>query len=389
MTANSRIPKSTADKTLDEWIGHAKQWRKLEDREDALQVLRNHGLRHDRDKTLRAFTELLSDKAPTVRSLAAVGLRKAGRPTDPKAAAKLVEIISQDLSGLKLPRKAGEVGGEFGGVMRAIGALEVIGETNHIPALKRVSENEKVDSIMRQSAAKAVVQIEKRASEEPTEPVQAPADNAANGTVAPGDKEAAVDRILVATVFGKPLYLKEQPVETDAKRKELPLAEFDEWLRTYQGVRVYGAVWREVLSKYSEREKITVTNEELGAIAASVERQMKSAPQPQIATSFTPEQRKGIAIFWQRGSLMDWKVCKSLYEKYGGRVGLGSLGAWTAFDGQNALLREHHEAGDIKFHDALMEQAFWEHTKIKNFADTYPTGEPLKRLLATPPYMWK
>ena len=85
---------------------------------------------------------------------------------------------------------------------------------------------------------------------------------------------------------------------------------------------------------------------------------------------------------------MDWKVCKSLYEKYGGRVGIGSLGAWTAFDGQNALLREHYKAGDIKFHDAEMEKAFWEHTTIKNFADAYPTGERLKRLLATPPYMW-
>ena len=115
--------------------------------------LRNFGLRRDRDKTLRAFTELLSDKAPTVRSLAAAGLRKAGKPTDPKAAAGLVEIISQDLSGLKFPKKAGEVGAEFGAVMRAIGALEVIGEIDHVPALKRVSENEKVDSIIRQAAA--------------------------------------------------------------------------------------------------------------------------------------------------------------------------------------------------------------------------------------------
>ena len=92
-------------------------------------------------------------------------------------------------------------------------------------------------------------------------------------------------------------------------------------------------------------------------------------------------------VAWSRASLMDWKVCKSLYEKYGGRVGIGSLGAWTAFDGQNALLREHHKAGDIKFHHAEMEKAFWQHTKIKNFADAYPSGERLKLLLATPPYL--
>jgi len=34
-----------------------------------------------------------------------------------------------------------------------------------------------------------------------------------------------------------------------------------------------------------------------------------------------------------------------------------------------------------------MEEAFWQHTKIKNFADAYPNGERLKLLLATPPYL--
>jgi hypothetical protein len=84
---------------------------------------------------------------------------------------------------------------------------------------------------------------------------------------------------------------------------------------------------------------------------------------------------------------MDWKVCKSLYEKYGGRVGMGSLGAWIAFDAQNALLREHHKAGDITFHHAEVEKAFWERATAKTFADTYPKGERLKRLLATPPHL--
>ena len=188
ITATSAVPRVTkaegnqrqdaefhGGKTFDEWIGQAKQGRRLEDREDALQVLRNHGLRRDRDKTPRAFTELLSDKAPTVRSLAAAGLHKVGKPTVPKAAAKLVEIVSQDLSGLKLLRKAREVGGEFGGVMRAIGALEVIGETDHIPALKRVSENERVDSTIRQAAAKAVGQIERRSVASPPDRKQAEA----------------------------------------------------------------------------------------------------------------------------------------------------------------------------------------------------------------------
>lgn len=45
---------------------------------------------------------------------------------------------------------------------------------------------------------------------------------------------------------------------------------------------------------------------------------------------------------------------------------MGSLGAWIAFDAQNALLQEHYYAGDIKFHHDEMETAFWEQTRKKN-----------------------
>lgn len=194
---------------------------------------------------------------------------------------------------------------------------------------------------------------------------------------------------LIATMFGEPLYLEQvTPANDEIKRKELPRSEFDKWLRKYQGRRTYENVWGAVRRRYVKREKLTVSEEELAAIAKSVERRLKSAPElPEGTTTFTPAERKRMMVVWACASLMDWKVCKSLYEKYGGRVGIGSLGAWTAFDGQNALLREHHKAGDITFHSAEMEDAFWQHTKIENFADAYPKGERLKRFLATPPHL--
>ena len=151
--------------TLDEWIMEAKQGRNLEDRHQALQILRNHGLRRDRDKALRALTDLLSDSAPTVQSLAAAGLRKAGQPTDPNAAAKLVAIVSKDLSDLKFPQgRNGEVGAKFGLVMRAFGALEVIGDGTHLPTLVQVSENKGLDPTIRQAAGRAVRVIERRSN---------------------------------------------------------------------------------------------------------------------------------------------------------------------------------------------------------------------------------
>jgi len=203
------------------------------------------------------------------------------------------------------------------------------------------------------------------------------------------DENGGNNRTLIVTVFGEPLYLEQVTgASVEVKRKELARGEFEAWLRKYRGRRAYEQVWRGVLQRYVQREKITVTKDELAGIADAIDRRLsKVEAKPTIEQTFTPEQRKAVMVAWGRASLMDWQVCRSLYEKHGGRVGIGSLGAWTAFDGQNALIREHHKAGDIKFHHAEIEEAFWQHTKIENFADAYPKGERLKRLLETPPYL--
>lgn len=214
------------------------------------------------------------------------------------------------------------------------------------------------------------------------------ADNGDTQTEDQRSRKAGNESTLIATVFGESLNLGQvTPTEAEIKQTERPRDEFDTWLRQYRGRRTYEHLWGAVLRRYVEREQLTVSEEELAAITKSVERQLGSAPEAPDGTTLTPAERKGVMVAWTRASLMDWKVCKSLYERFGGRVGIGSLGAWIAIDGQNALLREHFKSGDIKFHNGEIEDAFWEHTKVKNFADAYPKGEELKRLLATPPYL--
>lgn len=196
-------------------------------------------------------------------------------------------------------------------------------------------------------------------------------------------------KTLIATVFGEALYLKQMtPAEAEVKRKALPPGDYETWLRGYRVARTYDNIWAAVNKKYIEREKLDVSKEELDAIVKSVERQMKSEPEQPEGSSPTPAETKGISVAFRRASLMDWKVCKSLYEAYGGRVGMGSLGAWVALDGQNALLKEHLKAGDIKFHHAETEDAFWKYAQREHFADTYPKGERLQQLFAAPSYLW-
>jgi hypothetical protein len=98
------------------------------------------------------------------------------------------------------------------------------------------------------------------------------------------------------------------------------------------------------------------------------------------------DNRRAGLLFMMRGSLMDWLVCKSLYEKYGGRVGMGSLGLWIAVDGRNELMREYLKKGSIVISDAALEKAFWKAANKPNFADAYPKGDQLKHLMSNPPF---
>ncbi len=196
-------------------------------------------------------------------------------------------------------------------------------------------------------------------------------------------------RTLVATVFGESLYLEQfTPAEAEVKRKELSPADFDKWLIQYRAARLYEFVWAAVKTRYIEREKIGVSHEEVAALKESVERQLISERGLPDESPFPPLEHKGIAVAWAHAGLIDWKVCKSLYEKHGGRVGIGSLGEWTALDGQRRELCNHFRNHDFQFQDFEIQQAFWRYSSRENFADSYPKGERLRQLLANPPYLW-
>jgi len=217
----------------------------------------------------------------------------------------------------------------------------------------------------------------------------APAQTTQNGpTNDSSDGDSGGNKTLIATVFGESLYLEQfTPAEAEVKRKEHSPADFDKWLIEYRAARLYDFVWAAVRTRYIEHEKIGVSDDEFAALEKSVERRLVSERGLPDESPFPTLERKGISVAWARASLIDWKVCKSLYEKYGGRVGIGSLGAWTALDGQRRLLCDHFRSHDFQFDDFEIQQEFWRYSSRKNFADAYPEGERLTQLLATPPYL--
>ena len=154
---------SIRGKSLDQWIAQSREGVTLEDRHTALQVLRSDGVKQNREKTLRAFADALSAKEPTVQSLAAAGLLKAGRPTDPNALPQLVAIISRDLSAAKpSAENTGANHVQFGLATRVIRAIGETGGERELATLRRITEDKRIHPLLRQFATKAIRQIESR-----------------------------------------------------------------------------------------------------------------------------------------------------------------------------------------------------------------------------------
>jgi hypothetical protein len=94
-------------------------------------------------------------------------------------------------------------------------------------------------------------------------------------------------RTLIATVFGEPLYLEQVTLAgVETKRKELPPSQFDEWLSSHRGRRLYQIIWGEVYSRLREREQIHVTDDESAAIAQVIELRLKTEEQPPPGSPF-------------------------------------------------------------------------------------------------------
>ena len=194
----------------------------------------------------------------------------------------------------------------------------------------------------------------------------------------PAPPVADKTRVRVAMAFGKPIYRDQiEPGKSLAKTQNAAQR------RAHRGRRLLQVISRQATEDYRRRNQLEVTAEMKKSLWEAVMR----APLPPDRSVFCEEEQRLISFGWQHASLMDWVLAKSLYERYGGRVGMGSLGLWLAADGRNQLIRDYQKSGHIRIDDAEVEKAFWKEATKPNFADAYPKGERLKRLLAHPPHL--
>jgi hypothetical protein len=87
--------------------------------------------------------------------------------------------------------------------------------------------------------------------------------------------------------------------------------------------------------------------------------------------------------------VQSWKVQRSLYRRYGGRVLLSSFGTHVAVDAMKRFLQEEEKRGSFEIHDPGLRAAFWAAVAEETWADGVVTGRSADEVFAAPPWRAK
>lgn len=84
--------------------------------------------------------------------------------------------------------------------------------------------------------------------------------------------------------------------------------------------------------------------------------------------------------------VQNWKVQRSLFKRYGGRVLISSLGFHVAIDAMKQFFQEEEKRGSFEIPDPELRAAFWKAVADESWADGVASGRGAKDVFATAPW---
>lgn len=84
--------------------------------------------------------------------------------------------------------------------------------------------------------------------------------------------------------------------------------------------------------------------------------------------------------------VQNWKVQRSLYKRYGGRVLVSSFGFHVAIDAMKQFFQEEEKRGSFEIPDPDLRAAFWKAVANESWADGVASGRGAKDVFATAPW---
>lgn len=170
----------------------------------------------------------------------------------------------------------------------------------------------------------------------------------------------------VASVLGKTIYRSElMPEEkiTALKKADLSEEEYAQWQIDYPAERLSQLIHEPIMQKYMGEHGLVVSDKDIVAY-------LKQGDSPIPVDVLGKE---GKAFF--RSIIESQLFAKSLFEEYGGRVAISSLGFADAVDAREEFLRDQVQTSAFAINDLALKEAFWSNTTNDWLDATLPEEE--------------
>ncbi len=228
----------------------------------------------------------------------------------------------------------------------------------------------------------------------------------------------------VAMVLSQPVEVAEidpRPDVVTRQKAGLDAEAFAQWLIQARAKQLAAQVQKRLLDSYAERHRLKPTEAELRPVlrtfektSKEVEESMRRVRQQRVeeirkklkAPALDAAERARLTAdlaSWERipiglkdqareadpmisNLVQHWKVQRSLYQSYGGRVLLSSFGFNVAIDAMKQFLREEEKRGSFEIFDPGLRAAFWTAVADEAWADGVTTGRSADEVFATPPW---
>ncbi len=152
------------------------------------------------------------------------------------------------------------------------------------------------------------------------------------------------------------------------------------------------AVQSEVLTRlfedYADTKGLSATKEEVAAYLDKLHEGKRKLGLT-AADDLTPAEAAELAEMehgMARAMVERWKINRSLYEHYGGRIIFQQFGL-EPLDAYRSYLEERREAGDLSFQDDAMSEHFWRYFRDESIHSfVAPDSAEARKAFSVPPW---
>ena len=163
---------------------------------------------------------------------------------------------------------------------------------------------------------------------------------------------------------------------------------FGEEIRTVDAAEMQDAILTRVFDRYAAEHGLTAEDAEIDSFVENMKRGMAERGLT-AEDDLTPEDAAELDTMRRemgRAMIRQWKINKSLYEQYGGRIIYQQFGP-EPLDAYRAHLEERQAAGDFTVENPERADAFWRYFKDESIHDFMAAGsEDEARAFAVPPW---